>query len=290
MNNTLFTIITTLIGMFVTFIVAFYFYKKTFKFKLTPFLLFYSSPLDDIDKEVLKDLEIKYKTTKINNLLEIQFLIANTGDKAIKNIIEQLTLEIPNNCFLLDSVITHISPEGRKVILIIDENKKKIKFEFQLLNSRDFFIIKLLIDGKTSPSNFKFTIVSEELPPILKYEYLPSESLQDEKKKYFKLPALITTLIFLIFCLSLDLLIINNWKYLPSITQLGFYNFIIILGLHGWAIIFSIIPAFLFSIIGILAVGASFTGGTFPPPQKRFILPKKHIELLKGKVNYFRRH
>jgi hypothetical protein len=113
-------------------------------------------------------LKITYKEKLVDDLLEIQFLIANTGVRAIRDVISPLSVEVPETCSLLDTAILYVSPAERIVRSQIDG--RKVIFDFPLLNANEFFIVKLLLQGQAKPKDLKFTITVDDLPPILSPE------------------------------------------------------------------------------------------------------------------------
>jgi hypothetical protein len=105
-----------IIGAVITYIVSKYFFKKSIKEKsLTPFLQFSSRLFSEIDPELKKELIVNYKNTKVDNITQTQFLIANDGDIPIRDIIEPLKLSIPKKNKIFSVTIIHIEPEGRKI-------------------------------------------------------------------------------------------------------------------------------------------------------------------------------
>ena len=151
---------------------------------LTPFLHFQSNVLDHIDDEVKLVLDINYKGVKVERLQQIQFLIANTGERAIKDLIKPLSLHINGEIEIMDANILYVHPDGRKVKLNLEKPNNKIEFIFPLLNKDDFFIAKFLINGAPKKSDYQFSITADDLPPILDIERLSyTQIARDEKRK-----------------------------------------------------------------------------------------------------------
>ncbi|MCX5889382.1 MAG: hypothetical protein NTY36_08015 [Deltaproteobacteria bacterium] len=273
MKELLISIAGMIVGVAATVLVAYYYFRRSVTKSLTPYIQFSSSPLNDIDPGVRKEIEVKYQEHTVESLYEIKFLIANTGDKSISDVVEPLSLKIPTNCTLLDAALLHVSPEGRKVILEISHDKYDVKFNFILLNRGEFFIAKLLLNGSPSEKYFKFAIVAEELPPFLYPIQLPNDAIATSKKQEFEFGVLIGGLLLTLFALSMIKVIYDRWSSLPAFQEIGIWNFIINLGISGWALIFSTIPSFLLLLIGVMMTFASFTEGNFPPRKKKFIVP-----------------
>ncbi|UCN00428.1 hypothetical protein LCX93_00505 [Sulfurimonas sp. SWIR-19] len=173
--------ISVLIGVIATYFFAKYYFEKSINKSLTPYIDFTSSILSNIDDDVKKVLDIKYKGMKVDNLTEIQLLVANTGDIAIRDLIHPLEVQLPNSISIIDVVILYIYPEGREVNLKLEENK--IILNFDLLNQKDFFVVKFLFDGKLRVSDFKFKIVVDDLPPIITAKRMPYDLIEEEAKE-----------------------------------------------------------------------------------------------------------
>lgn len=262
-----------IVGIIVTVLVSRYYFQRSVRKSLTPYIQFSSSPLEGIDPEVRKQLEMKYQDLRISDLFEIQFLIANSGDKAIRDVIEPLSLPMPGNGALLDASVLHVTPEGRKIQLAIAEDRKEVKFVIPLLNSGEFFITKILLNGSPSEDEFKFSIVADELPPTLIPVHLPYDSIAASKKREFEFVLLIMGVGTTVIGLPLVKLIYDGWSSLPSLNELGAWGFITSLGLGGWSLFGSIIPAIFFLLFGVLLTVMFFLEGSFPRRKKRFIVP-----------------
>lgn len=275
------------LGIIATILVSKYYYKRSFKTSLTPFIQFSSLPLLGIDANVRKELVIKYGNEDIENLFEIQFLIANTGDKAVKDIIEPLTLTMPNDCKLLDANILFVRPEGRKVEINLSNDKTVIEYRFSLLNSEEFFITKLLINGIPSEKDFDFSIVSEELSPILKPIPLPFDAIETGEKRGFVWWMLLIGSLFIVLSLSILKLILDNWSKIPHFKQLPFLDFIANLGLSGFSVFICIIPSLLFMLFGVMLSIVSFTNFRFPKAKNKFVVPNNKQLLKRGRDLFY---
>jgi len=271
---------TLIFGVVSTILVSHYYFRRSLNKSLTPYIQFSSSPLDNIDTTVRKDLNLKYRDRPIENLHEVQFLIANTGDNCIRDVIEPLSLLVPKKCELLDASILHISPKGRKVDLEISENKDKIRFIFPLLNSGEFFIAKVLMNGIPEEKEYGFSIAVDELPPVLTSKRLPYDCIATSRKQKFEFSLLIFGFILMIFGLAVSILIYKSWPlFIPSWSKLGLLGFFGNLGIVGWGLLMSILPALTLLLLGVMAMVSSFTEGNFPPHRKKFIVPDEKILL-----------
>ena len=87
MNDLVISIGSLIVGV----VASRYYFKRTVDKSLTPYIHFSSSLFDGVDPSVRESLKIAYKGTPVNELLEIQFLIANTGERSIRDVIHPLT-------------------------------------------------------------------------------------------------------------------------------------------------------------------------------------------------------
>lgn len=199
------SLFSLLVGVAATVLVSRYYFNRSTDKSLTPYLDFGSQLLSGIDPEVKKDLSIKYQDVEVDDLLQIQYLVANTGEKPIRDIIQPLSLTIPDEGVILDASLLHIHPEGRNVELNVDENKRQVQFLFPLLNKGEFFIVKLLIKGSPNKKDIEFTISVDDLPPKLVVERLPREKIatkEEKEEKQFEKGMFITGVIFLLLGVS----------------------------------------------------------------------------------------
>ena len=111
MSGLVTSIASLILGVVATVWVSRYYFKRTVDKALTPYIQFSSSLFEGVDPSVRQALTIDYKGTSVKELLEIQFLIANTGERPIKDLIKPLTLIIPAGCTLLDASMLHIAPD-----------------------------------------------------------------------------------------------------------------------------------------------------------------------------------
>lgn len=263
-----------------------YYFKKSVKKSLTPYLQFLSYPFRGIDSEVKKELNVTFRDNPVENLLELQFVIANTGDKAIRDIIEPLRLDVPEGCELLDATLLHVSPEERKVGIQISQDRRQIFYDFPLLNSDEFFITKILLNGSAQDADFRFHITVDELPPVLIAESLPSDAIGTSEKREFEPIPFFIGAFFTIFGLALAVIVYEELKLLPSIHDFTFLQYFKALGIRGFGAILSVLTSFFVLFIGVMATVAAFTSGSFPPPRKRFIVPDKK-QLLRTSFDFF---
>ena len=187
------TIVLFIIGIIVSIIIAkYFFFKGQHTVSLTPYLQYYGKLFNELDPDLRKRLTVLYNNSKIENLGQAQFLIANTGDSPIRNIIEPLRLKMPKSNRILSVSIIHIQPEGRKISCEIKgtDSSNDVIFNIPLLNKYEFFVAKILFkanlqkkkdEGNFDPLNYEFTITADELPPQLSVQILPYNYYEDEK-------------------------------------------------------------------------------------------------------------
>lgn len=205
--------------------------------------------------------------------MEAQFLIANTGERAIHDVIEPLTLALPDNCSLLDASLLHISPADRRITL--NKSDREIRFEFPLLNRREFFLVRLLIQGKVSPPDFVFTITADDLPPRLRTAFLPPDSVGTSQKQEFSWGNLIAAIVFGIFGVAFAIIISDSWARAPHPYQ-GFWSFVPQLSLRIIASAVAATPAIFFTVISVVAFLSAFNVVSFPP-TRRIVLPRSLV-------------
>lgn len=173
MKELIITIGILIIGIIATVLITRAYYRRTLTKSLTPYIHYTCSLLSDDFSDLRRDLKVIYKNQEIDNLYEICFEIVNTGDKAIQDVIEPLTLSIPKKCTLLDA---GFFPEGAKyknIKIKISTDKKKVSYLFPLLNRGESFMTRLLLNGTPIEKDFEFSIRCAELPSKLEPVHRP---------------------------------------------------------------------------------------------------------------------
>jgi hypothetical protein len=274
MSELLLAIVSLVIGVAATLIVGRYYFRRTVAKSLTPYLHFSTPLFRGIAPEVRGALHIEYNDQPVEELMEAQFLIANTGERTIHDVIEPLTLALPDGCSLLDASLLHISPADRRITLT--KTDREIRFEFPLLNRREFFLVRLLIQGKASPHEFVFTITADDLPPRLRTGFLPPDSVGTSQKQEFSWGGLIAAIVFGIFGAAFAVIIYDSWVSAPHPYQ-GFWSFVPQLSWRMIASAVAAIPTIFFTVISVIAFFAAFSGGSFPPTRRMFVLPRSLV-------------
>lgn len=301
METFLGTLAGILFGGLISFLVSRFYYKKSIKTKtLSCYVHYVSEILTDIDPDVKQKLEIDYDGQKVDSIYQAQFIIANTGDFPIRNVIRPLTLQIPNQAEVLDANIIHIEPAGREINIqtIKSTDANLVEFIFPLLNSGDYFVVKLLVKGYApSPEQkkkkdeaeevvsldffefrrynlFKFKITVDDLPPEIVSEILPNDYSDYGPSQFDKtilIPSAISCVIafllgFILYSLKdikSDLFLFNFVEFFSKFTFLKFCIMI------GWLL------TLLFLIVAVGITGSEFSGSRSNGKKTKFKLPRK---------------
>jgi len=290
------TIIWILIGWYVSFIISKYYYWISIRKKeLTAIDYNIDWILDDLNKEIKEKLLISYSWEEINNMYQIKYIIANTWDFAISNIINPLKLEIPFWWDILDFSIVHIEPDLREVSFKVDKvwNTTFIVFNFQLLNPWEYFIFKALIkwdyyidNEYNKRSNFNFTLTCEDLPPKIEsinfdFQYFSEDDFNKKSKLieydiYFIFFILILILV-VIFYPSIYIWFLDN-----SYNIIDYKIFFKSINLTSIILIFNYIFIILITLIFFLTFSTSIVDKIKIKFKRKssFKLSRKHIDKL----------
>lgn len=278
MENLLIAIISIAIGVAATIIASRHFYRRSVDKELTPFAQLQSNILSHIDKDVKSDLHIEYKGVNVDSLQQLQFLIANTGERSIRDVIRPLRLEFPEDVEIMDASILYISPKGREVTLATSNPANSIEFNFPLLNKDEFFIFKLLLKGAPERKALKFSIVADDLPPELEIQRLTYNQIEKENRSdndEFELGLLVAGLALLAVSFFIGILAhYIQADTFPKIESEGFIwlnniPFITIASVTGY------ILTWIFALIGVMMAAGAIFGNFEFPKSKRFRLPNE---------------
>ncbi len=222
------TIIGIIIGGIITILASRYFFKKSIRIRRLSFYTDFVSEIMSIsDKSIKEQLEIRYNGEKLDNIFQAQLVIANNGDIAISDILEPLVLHIPKTTTILDINIIHIEPSARRIDYSISNDKSRVLFNFQFLNSGEFFVVKLLLKGSPTElykdynysSLFKLSISSPDLPPEIVSEQLPLDQFESEHR------TIDPSMLYAGGIFGLITLILGYALYSLSISQMDFFLF-----------------------------------------------------------------
>lgn len=274
MDNFLIILGSIIVGVIATIWVSNHYFRRSKRKSLTPYIQFSTSVFRGVDPSVREALKIEYKEVQITDLFEIQFLIANTGERPIRDIIKPLTLHVPEGSQILDASILYIHPKGREVSISVKESDAI--FDFALLNSDEFFIAKILLEGEPEEQDFKFSISVDDLPPTLRHRLLPYNLIDTGEKREFEKGLLIGGIVFLALGSSLAGLIYAQWPIISALWRIGFLTTF----KENWLILVSatiaVVPALILIVAGPMMVIGAFTNFTFPK-KRRFPVPSDYI-------------
>jgi hypothetical protein len=272
------TVLGLIIGALVTILVARYYFQRSVSKKLSLYRLLNSFVFDDIAQDVRNQLQFRFQDREVKELQQVIFLVANDGERAIRDVIEPLTLAIKNDVEILDASIVHRKPEGLKVNIVSTVQKTTgtdLAMHFPLLNKGEFFVVKLLLSGRFKPS--PLTILCDDLPRSIEMQPPPPDAFHESEVKFEWVPALI----------GLAILIVPAWACYSGFLLHGlrpslFHPFerhqgSLLIHLDSLSFLFfGGVIILLFLVIGLGLLGLACFGGRFPPSRRaRFELPKE---------------
>lgn len=279
------TIILTIISI-VTGAIASYWSSRIFfrrgltKKEITPYLHFSTKIFSGIEPNLKRNLEITYKGVKVTNLYQVQFLIANTGSKPIRDFIQPLSVEIDEGLDILDAEIIDVYPEGREIKFNQNKNRQnKVDFIIPLLDCSEFFIIKFLLkdseeiivkdDKKSLKESFRFSVSLDELPPILKIEQNNFNSKNKRRRSLEGWEMFLTSIFGIANIFVLIVLGKSDGNYFIFNTDVFFrnFNFFKICILINWIQVLIIVVALILYGIGSLMIVKS-------KGKPKFIIPE----------------
>lgn len=278
MEDFLIAIVSILIGIGATFFASRHYYRRSVDKELTPFIQLQSNVLSHIDEEVKSDLHVEYKGVKVESLQQLQFLVANTGERAVRDIIKPLRLELPESTEIMDASILYVFPEGREVNIDPKASGNILEFNFPLLNKDEFFIFKLLIKGEPKRKELKFKIVADDLSPELEIQRLTYSQIEresKEKESEFELVLLFLGIGFLVFALFTGIL--SHYipsDILPKVSS-GTFQWINAIPIIGIASVVGYILTGMLTLIGGMVTFAAIFGNFEFPKSKKFRLPNE---------------
>lgn len=278
MEDFFIAIVSILIGIGATFFASRHYYRRSVDKELTPFIQLQSNVLSHIDEEVKSDLHVEYNGVKVESLQQLQFLIANTGERAVRDIIKPLRLELPDNSEIMDASILYVFPEGREVDIDSRPSGNVLEFNFSLLNKDEFFIFKLLVKGEPKRKELKFKIVADDLPPELEIQRLTYNQIEREskdEKNEFEFGLLIFGFVCLILAFFSGILSYYiPSDIIPEITssKLQWVNNLPIIGIAS--AVGYVLTGMLTILGGMLSFAAIFGNFEFPK-SKKFRLPNE---------------
>src|SRR4051794_16250284 len=109
-SGTMWALISMLFGVIVTILVSAYYFKLGTRRRLVPYLHESSSVFGGVDPTIREFLKVSYRGEHVEELTHMQFLIANAGRRAIRDVIQPLALTLPAGVSVLDATLLHVSP------------------------------------------------------------------------------------------------------------------------------------------------------------------------------------
>jgi hypothetical protein len=169
------TAIGVVLGALATVLASRYYFLRSTRKSLGVYGLLNSAVFADIAPDVRPRLSFRYQDREVRDLRQLVFLVANDGERAISNVIEPLSLSLPDEVEILDASIIHRSPEELQASADLTprpagDGGGELHLRFPLLNRGDFFVVKLLLSGELDLS---LKVRADDLPRILRVDNLP---------------------------------------------------------------------------------------------------------------------
>jgi hypothetical protein len=271
------TAIGVIVGVLATVFVGQYYFRRTVNKSLGVYGLLNSYVFAGIAGDVRRQLNFRFQDKDVKELQQLVFLVANDGEKAIRDMMAPMKLSIPGNVEVLDASIIHKKPDDLTATIAIKEEAQSttgLCLDFPLLNKGEFFVVKLLLSGQLPIEKVRFAVLAEDLPRSLSVMPAPPTALREEGFRVEWSLAVVATLILLFVAWAgWWLLVLRESR--PELFPVPWNTFRVTIEAA-----FLLIPALLFlpvlGIIGMAMVAAAAFGGEFPPSRTRkFPLPKE---------------
>lgn len=267
------TIVGIIIGVAATVLVARYYFRKTINKEISVFVSLNSRVFEGLEPQVRSKLEFHYSGKEIAELQQIDMIIANNGDRAIRDCIEPLTLHFKKMTTILDASIIHREPSALQVTIESKEcdNLPVVRCEFPLLNKGEFFLLKLLLDGYVSRKDIECKILVDDLPRSFSAKLLPMGAVTEKRK--IEWMQVILGSVLLLGVASGCLILWNYYNVKPGIWPFPWFNF-----QPTWietpALGIGVLGLLFMAILGCVAlIGLGFGG--FFSRHPRFPLPEE---------------
>ena len=264
------------LGIVATVLVSRYYFLRSVDKSLSVFGLLNANVFAGIARDMRKNLHFIFQDKEVEDLQQVVLLIANDGERAISNVIEPLSIQLPNGVDVLDASVLHRHPESLKASITHKASTAgaALDFIFPLLNKGEFFVVKLLLSGNVSVRDIPFTILADDLPRSLKVKRAPPASLQDSGYKV-QWELVVVSLVILVFPLWALYMLHLLWKKQPELFPYPWESFVVSMPSLLLTIPGALLLGFLL-LLGIGMLGAAFFNGQFPPNRRpRFPLPKE---------------
>ncbi len=275
MINVAVALISIILGIAATALVGRYYFRRTTTRAITPFVHLHSWILSGIDPEVREHLKILFHDEPVEDITHLQLLVANTGSRAIRDCIRPLRLAFPKGVAVLDHSVIHRHPKELEVESERgepdDQKREVVQVQFPLMNSNDFFLLKLLLKGSLMPTEVDCRITVDDVPPTLDLQWLPPSATEKEPKKV-DWAAFWVGLGLLVFAACLVYVTFLLWHAQPSLFPLPWktYEFSTVNALVLVMVVFGTLAVVL---VGILMMTGIAFEQAFRRSRHRFPLP-----------------
>ncbi len=265
-------IIGLVLGILATVLASRYYFLRSVDKSLSVFGLLNSYVFAGIAPDVRHNLHFIFQEQEVKDLQQVVLLVANDGERAISNVIEPLSVQLPAQIEVLDASVLHRNPDTLKAT--INHTAGLLEFSFPLLNKGEFFIVKMLLSGSVAMRDLTFSILADDLPRSLKVKQLPPASLRDSGYKVeWSLAAAGCVVLF--FCVWVVYLLRSLWVKQPDRFPFPWGSYV-----FSWPSILLVGPAvpflLLLGFISIAMITSAFFDGEFPPSRgPKFPLPKE---------------
>lgn len=271
------TAIGVILGAIATVLASHYYFRRTVHKSLGIYRLLDSFVFQGIARDVRANLNFRFNNRDVTELQQLMLLVANDGERAIRDVIEPLRLVIPADVEVLDASVVHKSPEGLRAGVMVETdqpNPSLLTLDFPLLNSGEFFVIKMLLSGRLRTSGLEFSVLSDDLPRKISISPLPPSALESRIFKFEWGLAVIAALV-LLFPTWICYVGYQLIKLRPELAPIPWSQFSL-----SWESAAMLVPGGIlvvfFVVLGFIMMGAAVFGGEFPPSRgPRFPLPKE---------------
>ncbi len=270
------TLIGVVLGAIATVIASHYYYRRTISKSLGIYRLLSTSVLSGIAPDVRSNLNFRFNGVEVHELQQLIFLVANDGQRSIRDVLEPLTMSIPSEVGILDATIVYRSPDTLQAklgIKTVDLNTSTITLDFPLLNKGEFFVVKMLLSGNLSSRSLKFSMLSDDLPRTIALRPMPPGAF-DERWLKFEWGLALAAAVVLLFPAWVCYFGYKLLKLRPDLSPMPWSGFHFSVEAAAF-IIPAVVAVLLLGLLGFMMMGAAIFGGEFPPRRgPRFPLPK----------------
>jgi hypothetical protein len=112
------TAVGVLIGALVTVFASRYYFRRSVSKRLGFYSLLNSLVFEGIAPDVRDQLQFRFQGREVKELQQVVFLVANDGERAIRDVIELPTILVPADVEILDASIVYRQPEGLKADVV----------------------------------------------------------------------------------------------------------------------------------------------------------------------------